>query len=87
MRLLDVDTLEFTEFRNGTPPYVVASHRWQDEEVSFRDVRHRWNTHGRGYKKVEDFAKYIQEHVQPVKCLWIDTCCIDKDSAAELSEG
>ncbi|KAK3672633.1 hypothetical protein LTR78_007445 [Recurvomyces mirabilis] len=47
----------------------------------------RWrNTNGGGYQKVEAFATYVREHLAPIRWLWVDTCCINKDSAAELSE-
>jgi len=88
MRLSNVDTLDFAEFRDeDRPPYVVASHRWLSEnEATFQDVRDRRNTSGAGYQKVEAFAAYIRGNLTPIKWLWIDTCCINKDSAAELSE-
>jgi hypothetical protein len=40
MRLLNVDTMKMEEFFDGTvPPYVILSHRWGPEEVSFQE----WN--------------------------------------------
>ena len=87
MRLLNVFTLEFAEFsEDARPCYAIASHRWHQEEATFHDVRGRYNRHLQGYRKVEAFAKYVQERVRSVQWLWIDTCCINKDSAAELSE-
>ena len=87
MRLLHIDTLEFTEFTDEeTPIYAIASHRWQKEEVTFQEVNERRNTKKKGYQKVREFAKYIRDNFRKVKWLWIDTCCINKDSAAELSE-
>lgn len=87
MRLLNVDTLQFSNFLDEScPPYVAASHRWNDEETTFQDVRARCNIASKGYRKVEAFAKYQQEHLTWIKWLWIDTCCINKESAAELSE-
>ncbi|KAK3613761.1 hypothetical protein LTR56_027692 [Elasticomyces elasticus] len=88
MRLLNVSSLDFTEFRDDNrPPYVAASHRWLgDDEATFQDVRDRRNTDGKGYQKVKEFAVYIQRNLVPVKWLWIDTCCINKESAVELSE-
>ncbi len=42
---------------------------------------------GGGYRKVEAFAAYVREqHLAPIKWLWVDTCCINKYSAAELSK-
>ncbi|KAK4901068.1 hypothetical protein LTR49_027331 [Elasticomyces elasticus] len=88
MRLLHVDRLDFTEFQDDQrPPYVATSHRWLSSgETTFQDVRDRRNTNGRGYQKVKAFAAYVREHLAPIKWLWVDTCCINKDSGAELSE-
>lgn len=89
MRLLHIERLDFAEFRRDDerPRYVIASHRWHEEsEVTFQDVQNRRNVDKAGYKKIEAFAKYIRDHVPAVEWLWIDTCYIDKTSAAELSE-
>nr|POE79016.1 vegetative incompatibility protein het-e-1 [Quercus suber] len=88
MRLLHIGRLEFTKFHDDKrPPYVIASHRWRgDSEVTFQDVLKRRNTDKDGYRKIEAFAKYVRNHIPLIEWLWIDTCCINKDSAAELSE-
>jgi len=89
MRLLNVKSLEFTEFHNEKelPSYVAASHRWLYEgEATFQDVRDCRKTNSRGYQKVKAFAEFIRSKIPWVVWLWIDTCCINKDSAAELSE-
>jgi len=88
MRLLNVNSLKFAEFRDHNRPcYVAASHRWVDNhEATFQDIRDGCNTNGKGYEKVKAFAEYIRKNMTAVEWLWIDTCCINKDSAAELSE-
>lgn len=87
MRLINVHTLEFAEFGDDqTPRYAIASHRWQEEEVTFQEVKAKDNVAKKGYEKVRSFARYIRERVHPVEWLWIDTCCINKDSSAELNE-
>lgn len=89
MRLLCVDSLEFAVYHDASkrPKYAIASHRWFDDaEASFEDVQKRQNTKKRGYAKIEAFARYIKDNIPSVRWLWIDTCCINKDSAAELSE-
>jgi hypothetical protein len=88
MRLLHTHSLNLEEFQgDNTPPYVAASHRWfRSSEATYQDVRDRRNTNSDGYHKVEAFAQYIRNNIPHVKWLWIDTCCINKDSAAELSE-
>lgn len=78
---------EFAEFRDDkSPTYAIASYRWQGEEVTYQEVNTKRNTNKKGYQKVRHFAKYVQKSVPTFKWLWIDTCCINKDSAAELSE-
>ncbi|KAF2171954.1 hypothetical protein M409DRAFT_18185 [Zasmidium cellare ATCC 36951] len=88
MRLVNVNTLELTEFPNDeAPEYVAASHRWMNGgETTFRNFMKKRDRDGVGYKKVEAFATYVRNHVPDVEWLWIDTCCINQDSAAELSE-
>lgn len=86
MRLLRVEDLAFVVFLDGEEPsYAIASHRWCSDEATFRDVRDGCNTDTQGYRKVQAFAKYVEQHLPQIKWLWIDTCCINKDSDAELS--
>ncbi len=60
------------------------SHTWGKEEVSFKDMQ------GSLDRKLEGFVKINNCCAQPTrdgfKYAWIDTCCIDKSSSAELSE-
>ena len=69
------------------PPYMILSHRWRDEEVSFSDMIDLDTSRARskkGYKKIEaSCRKALQEKLAYA---WADTCCIDKSSSAELSE-
>ena len=87
MRLLNVRTLEFSEYQRDVPKYVAASHRWNaGNEAMMGDVQTRRNTDKSGYKKVEGFAKYVREHIDHVDWLWIDTCCVNQDSSQEVTE-
>lgn len=88
MRLLNVHDLRFREFHaKDIPLYATASHRWaKDGETTFEDVQERRNTQKTGYRKVECFAKYVREHIPHVEYVWIDTCCIKKESSNEVSE-
>ncbi|KAM3417365.1 hypothetical protein BST61_g5615 [Cercospora zeina] len=90
MRLLNVVSLQFTEFSDDNldrAKYVIASHRWVARcEATLRDVRDTRNTDKSGYKNILGFAKYVKEHIQGEEWLCVDTCCIDKTNAAELSE-
>ncbi|KAK9784096.1 hypothetical protein SCAR479_00655 [Seiridium cardinale] len=85
MRLLNVYTRSFEEyFDNNVPPYAILSHTWENEEVSFQEFHRPETTNKSGFKKIEQFC------LRAIDCGlnygWVDTCCIDKTSSAELSE-
>lgn len=45
MRLLHAKTLEFEVFHDDEiPEYVILSHTWEDEEVSYQEMRFCNNT-------------------------------------------
>ncbi|KAH6673383.1 ankyrin 2,3/unc44 [Halenospora varia] len=87
MRLLDVETLQLSEFFDSSvPPYVILSHTWDKDETSFQEIRSDHSTlKGKaGFEKIKGACKIAQS--DGFKYIWIDTCCIDKTSSAELSE-
>jgi len=86
MWLINVHTSELESFE-GTdkPPYAILSHRWEDEEVSFKDFRKRRYDGMKGWAKIEQCCKQALHH-NDLSYVWVDTCCIDKRSSSELSE-
>lgn len=91
MRLLQLkgnDELHLVEF-GGTdvPPYAILSHTWgvDDSEVTYQDIIDGTGKKKAGYKKIlfcgREAAKYKR-----LRYFWVDTCCINKTSSAELSE-
>jgi hypothetical protein len=88
-----VDTETYRLVENPRNPkgedleYGILSHRWfeQDEEVTFEDMKSAiLPRHKKGFRKIEGCChKAKSDHLDFV---WIDTCCINKDSSAELSE-
>ena len=89
MRLLRVSTLEFSSFPpDEIPKYAILSHKWGREESSFQEAtrKHNDDVEKEGYKKVKDFAEYVMKSLPHVKWIWIDTCCINQESSAELTE-
>lgn len=68
------------------PPYAILSHTWgaDDEEVTYEDLGNSTGQDKGGYKKL-DFCK-SQAAKDDLHYFWIDTCCIEKSSSAELSE-
>ena len=70
------------------PPYAILSHRWgpADEEVSYLDFTTQKNLskQKKGFKKIQQCCRLASR--DGLSHAWIDTCCINKDSSAELSE-
>ncbi|KAH8800725.1 hypothetical protein F5884DRAFT_757573 [Xylogone sp. PMI_703] len=66
------------------PAYAILSHTWSKEEVSFQDVEAGTGRNKAGWKKIEFCAK--QAGADGLRYIWVDTCCIDKRNAVELSE-
>lgn len=64
--------------------YAILSHRWQDDEVSFQDMQSPDPQRRHGYAKLQQFCLHAAR--DNYKYAWVDTCCIDKSSSAELSE-
>ncbi|KAI0182531.1 HET domain-containing protein [Xylaria flabelliformis] len=102
MRLLHTnrpDTPELVEVSEEfAPKYAILSHTWGREEVTFQDIqafgRKQWSQTVSqtvstirakpGFAKIQKAAALAAEHGYDF--IWVDTCCIDKTSSAELSE-
>ena len=89
MRLLDTSTLTLHQFYDDAiPPYAILSHTWGQAEVSFHDLQVGGAKEelyaSEGYTKIKACCALAAS--QGHKHVWIDTCCIDKSSSAELSE-
>ncbi|KAJ4215601.1 hypothetical protein NW760_014151, partial [Fusarium oxysporum] len=97
MRLLSAKDLQFEE-RTGDniPKYAILSHRWGNEEPSYWDmkntiVQRETGVPGKGpqwknqtYHKIHQFSLMALQ--AGYEYIWVDTCCIDKSSSAELQE-
>jgi Heterokaryon incompatibility protein (HET) len=85
MRLLHTQTLELGEFlENATPDYAILSHTWEQEEVTYQDMQGLNVEEKAGYTKIQHCCQ--QAARDGYEYVWIDTCCINKSSSAELSE-
>lgn len=68
------------------PGYAILSHRWEDEEVTYDDMQQglaHYQTK-RGYYKLRQAC--VQAREDDLEYLWMDTCCINKDSSREVDE-
>ncbi|KAI1128714.1 HET-domain-containing protein [Nemania abortiva] len=85
MRLLNVETLQLEEYvGSDIPRYSILSHRWEDEEITFSDLVGGRYSEMKGSLKVLGCCRISRN--EGFKYTWIDSCCIDKSSSAELSE-
>ncbi|KAK6443325.1 hypothetical protein LTR95_000151 [Oleoguttula sp. CCFEE 5521] len=90
MRLLNTTTLAFEEFYDTQQvKYSILSHCWSqdrtDPEVTFQAyLSGTYNPEGQCWKKILRCCALSKE--RGYQWTWIDTCCIDKSSSAELSE-
>lgn len=90
MRLLQLgpgDELTLTkDLKHDLPPYAILSHTWgeDEDEVTYQDIIARTGKNKPGYQKIVFCGK--QAHADALDHFWVDTCCIDKTSSAELNE-
>ncbi|KAK6083247.1 vegetative incompatibility protein HET-E-1 [Seiridium cupressi] len=91
MRLLQFGAdgdLTFTkEFLHDTPPYAILSHTWEtgpNNEVTFQDIQENRGKGKPGHRKILFCGQQAQR--DGLEYFWVDTCCIDKTSSAELTE-
>ncbi|KAE8443107.1 hypothetical protein EG329_002351 [Mollisiaceae sp. DMI_Dod_QoI] len=89
LRLKSDGSFEFTDDleNNKTPKYVILSHTWlaDEEEVRFDELL-KGNAHHKaaGFHKIKFCGE--QAARDGLDSFWVDTCCINKTSSAEVQE-
>jgi hypothetical protein len=83
MWLLETATLTLKEFYHELPKYAILSHRWEEEEMTFGTLK-SFSEDTKGCRKVKNFCQIALK--RRYAYVWVDTCCIDKKSSAELNE-
>jgi len=98
MRVLNVHNrrLEHIHPHGDSPPkYAILSHRWEKDirdEVLFEDLINSTSNDdiSKTLEKKRGYAKVVGACIQALKFgfdhVWIDSCCINQASSAELSE-
>ncbi|KAI1869377.1 hypothetical protein JX265_006467 [Neoarthrinium moseri] len=92
MYLIDVQDLEhltIRHFEGDPPPYAILSHKWGKEEVTYHESHKLVGSQNaaalkKSFEKIKKCCK--QTAADGLRYVWVDTCCIDKRSSAELSE-
>lgn len=91
MRLINTKSLELKEFLGDPtnprfPRYAILSHTWEEEEVTFQDIQNIDVAKKKaGFAKIAKCSEIALD--EGLSWAWVDTCCIDKTSSAELTEG
>jgi hypothetical protein len=91
MWLINTSTLSLElYYGDEIPSYAILSHTWGDGEMSFQEFTQAAETKNdritskAGYRKI---AATCDRALMDGYCYaWVDTCCIDKTSSAELTE-
>jgi hypothetical protein len=89
MRLLKRDVsggFSLTEdlFGHKIPQYAILSHTWGSEEVAFEELTKGVGPNKTDHKKIRFCGDQAER--DGLHYFWVDTCCIDKYSSAELQE-
>jgi hypothetical protein len=87
MWLINTASLRLEPFDSSLDvKYAILSHTWEGGEVSFQEMQNpKESTKQKpGYRKIEATCN-VTAH-KGLEYAWVDTCCIDKSSSAELSE-
>ena len=84
MRLIHTSTRKLHEFYDDIPEYAILSHTWDGREMTLQDFNRVDAESLPGFEKVDKCCKLAAS--RDSEYVWIDTCCIDKNSSAELQE-
>jgi hypothetical protein len=90
MRLLRIEedgSVSLNEYaKEDKPRFAILSHRWgpNHEEVTFKDMVENTGRDKKGFEKIRACGEQAKR--DDYDLFWVDTCCIDKSSSAELSE-
>ncbi|KAK4188603.1 het domain-containing protein [Podospora australis] len=86
MRLLQTDALQVVNFVDDlNPRYAILSHTSGHDEVTYQHIQSLPIAQRMlGFSKIKNACKLAKS--EGFEYIWIDTCCIDKTSSAELSE-
>ncbi|ETS86735.1 hypothetical protein PFICI_00563 [Pestalotiopsis fici W106-1] len=95
MRLLQLGAAgELTltkDLARDIPPYAILSHTWgsEDDEVTLQDLLMETRKDA-SWRQTSGYQKILfcgqQAKLDDIEYFWVDTCCIDKTSSAELTE-
>jgi hypothetical protein len=86
MHLLNTTSFKLKYFHDSKEcKYAILSHTWDIEEVTFNDIADLHHAKAMlGFAKIRWTCQLARD--RGLQYAWVDTCCIDKSSSAELTE-
>ena len=92
MRLINTQNFERSAFAHNIPQYAILSHRWEAEEMRYRDYQPALLRGSRRQDRRHKFWPSVRKiqgacaraRQQGLGYIWIDSVCIDKSSSEEL---
>jgi hypothetical protein len=91
LRLINTTTLKLELITGQSiPKYAILSHTWGEEEILYGEMMGLNGQSSQlaalksGYLKIQGMCEKARS--LGFEYAWVDTCCIDKSSSAELSE-
>ncbi len=80
-----------SQSKNYLPGYAILSHVWGENEQTFQDIQALPSKCAAGETPRDLASEKIRKACELAESfmyewIWIDTCCVDKTSSAELSE-
>lgn len=86
LKFIQERRIHFEEFYDSEiPDYAILSHTWErNQEVTYEDCNSDESKAKSGFIKICETCDLAVHH--SFNYVWVDTCCIDKSSSAELSE-
>jgi len=89
MWLIETDSFKLVNVtgdpRGLVSRYAILSHTWGSEEVLFEEMADLERARQKsGFQKIQMTCELARE--EGLRYAWVDSCCIDKRSSAELSE-
>ncbi|KAL8664743.1 MAG: hypothetical protein Q9168_007842 [Polycauliona sp. 1 TL-2023] len=86
MWLINVHTTQLEEvWDEEVKAYAILSHRWQQDEITFKDMQNPEAAANKPqFSKIAGVCEIARN--DGYDYAWVDTCCINKDSSAELTE-
>ncbi len=60
MRLINIHNLSLSDYVSSPPPYIILSHRWLEDELTYKDFVKGRRKDSIGFLKISDFCNFVR---------------------------